>query len=202
MISKPVVRSAQTIHLSCVKISTISKRTQSSIHLSLVTLEYHQVRPKRFLSLWYVRDKPCNYLASSLALSPIGLNRASTWASSLRVPSGVSKTISMPTVCLAQSVHLSCTNTNTVLKWTKMRFHMTHVTLEFHQVRPKWFLRLWYVRQKSCTNLASRLALSSNELNRASTWASSPRSTIGCVQNDFWAYGTFGANRAAILRQD
>jgi hypothetical protein len=32
--------------------------------------------------------------------------------------------------------------------------------------------------------------------------ASSPRSTIGCVQNDFWAYGTFGANRAPILYQD
>jgi hypothetical protein len=25
---------------------------------------------------------------------------------------------------------------------------------------------------------------------------------IGCVQNDFWAYGTFGANHAPILCQD
>jgi hypothetical protein len=51
-ISEPVVRSAQTLHLSCVKISTISKRIESSIHLNLVTLEYNQVCPKRFLSLW------------------------------------------------------------------------------------------------------------------------------------------------------
>jgi hypothetical protein len=37
MISKPMVRLAQTVHLSCVKISTIFKRTKSSIHLRLVT---------------------------------------------------------------------------------------------------------------------------------------------------------------------
>jgi hypothetical protein len=37
MISEPMVRLAQTAHLSCVKISTISKETQTSFHLSLVT---------------------------------------------------------------------------------------------------------------------------------------------------------------------
>jgi hypothetical protein len=44
------------------------------------------------------------------------------------VPSGASKMISEPMVRLAQTVHLSCTNTNTVSKWTEIRFHMTHVT--------------------------------------------------------------------------
>jgi hypothetical protein len=37
MISEAVVRSAQTVHLSCVKINTISERTESSFHLSIVT---------------------------------------------------------------------------------------------------------------------------------------------------------------------
>ena len=37
MISKPRVRSTQAAHLSCVKISTISKRSKRSFHLSLVT---------------------------------------------------------------------------------------------------------------------------------------------------------------------
>jgi hypothetical protein len=37
MISKVVLRSAQTVHLSCVKISPISEQTESSFHLSLVT---------------------------------------------------------------------------------------------------------------------------------------------------------------------
>jgi hypothetical protein len=55
----------------------------------------------------------------------------------LGVPSGVSKTISEPVVHLAQTVHLSCTNTNTVTKQTETRFQMMHVTEEFHRVRPK-----------------------------------------------------------------
>jgi hypothetical protein len=68
-------------------------------------------------------------------------------------------------------------------------------------VRPKQFQSLWYVQRKSCTYLASRLALSPNSLNWASIWASSPWSIIGCVQNDLWAYDTFGANSAPILHR-
>jgi hypothetical protein len=105
-------------------------------------------------------------------------------------------------VRLAQTVHLSYTDTNTVSKWSKTRLHTAHVTLEFHRVRPKWFLSLCYVRRKSSNYVASRLALSPNGMKRAYIWASSPRSTIGCVQNDLWAYGTFDANRTPILRQD
>jgi hypothetical protein len=41
----------------------------------------------------------------------------------------------------------------------------------------------------------------SNELGQASTWASSPRGTIGCVQNDFWAYGMFSTNHEPILHR-
>jgi hypothetical protein len=128
MIFDPMVRSAQTTHL--VKISTISKQTKTSIHLSLVTLEFHQVCPIWFFepmahsvqivhlystntknvykwtemrfhmthlprssigyiqddfpSLWNIRHKPRNYLASRLALSPNELKQASTWASSPR----------------------------------------------------------------------------------------------------------------------
>jgi hypothetical protein len=37
MISKPMVRSAQTMHLSFVKIYSISKRIEISFHLSLAT---------------------------------------------------------------------------------------------------------------------------------------------------------------------
>jgi hypothetical protein len=74
----------------------------------------------------------------------------------LGVPSGVSRTISELMVHLAQTVHLSCTDTNTVSKRTETRLHRT----------------------------------------------TSPWSSIGCVQNDFWAYGTFIANYAPILHQD
>jgi hypothetical protein len=64
--------------------------------------------------------------------------------------------ISEPVLWSTQIVHLYCTDTNTVSKWTETRFHMTHT----------------------------------------------PRSSIGCVQHDFWADGTFDTNRAPFLRQD
>jgi hypothetical protein len=42
-------------------------------------------------------------------------------------PSGASTTISDPMVRLAQTVHLSCSDTNTISKRTKTRFHMRHI---------------------------------------------------------------------------
>jgi hypothetical protein len=69
-------------------------------------------------------------------------------------------------------------------------------------VPPILFLSLRHIRRKPSTNLASRVALSLDISNRDSTWASSPRSPIECIQNDLYAYGTFGANRAPILHQE
>jgi hypothetical protein len=43
----------------------------------------------------------------------------------LGVPSGASETISEAMACLEQTMHLSCTNTKTISKRTKMTFHMT-----------------------------------------------------------------------------
>jgi hypothetical protein len=128
MISELTVRSAQTMQLSWIKISTVFKRIETSFHLSLVILEYHPVSPKWFLRLWYIWHNPCTYLALKLTLSPNGLKRPSIWASSPRVPSGASKIISEPMVRMAQTMHLSSTESNTVSKWTERRFYMTHVT--------------------------------------------------------------------------
>jgi hypothetical protein len=80
----------------------------------------------------------------------------------LGVPSGASKMISEPMVHVVQTEHLSCTDSSTVSNWIEMRFHMTHITQEFHWVRLKGFSSLWYVQSKMCTYLASRLALSPN----------------------------------------
>jgi len=46
----------------------------------------------------------------------------------LVVLSGASKMISESMVRLAQTVHLSCPDTNTITKEKEVRFHMTHVT--------------------------------------------------------------------------
>jgi hypothetical protein len=92
MIFEHVVCLAQTMHLSYVKISTISKRTKTSIDLTLVTKEDHQVRPKWFLSLWYVLRKPCTYLAPTLTLYPNRPKWDSTWPTSPRSSFGANHT--------------------------------------------------------------------------------------------------------------
>jgi hypothetical protein len=154
-----MVCSTQFVHQSCIKSSTISKRTEPSLHLSLITEESHRVRPNRFLCLWYVRCKPCSslaltltlskhtkmrfhtthityefhrvrpklfmmywyvygklrtYLVSRFALFPNRSNNAPLDPCHLGVPSGASKTIYEPMVCLTQTEHLSCTDANTV----------------------------------------------------------------------------------------
>jgi hypothetical protein len=71
----------------------------------------------------------------------------------LGVPSGTSKMIPEPMVHLAQIVHLSCANTNTISKHTEIGFDMARVILELHRVRPNRFLSLWYIRANHATIL-------------------------------------------------
>jgi hypothetical protein len=169
-----MVWSVQTEQLSCAKTSTISKQTETSFHLSLMTKEYLQLHPKWSLSQWHVWRKPCTNLAPTLTLFPNGLKWDSTGPTSpksfircvqndfkacgmfdanrspilhqdehylqtgrndhplephhLGVPLGTSKGISEPIVRFAQTIRLSCNDTNTVSKWTVTRFHMTHIT--------------------------------------------------------------------------
>jgi hypothetical protein len=42
-----------------------------------------------------------------------------------------------PMVRMAQTIHLSCTDTKTDSKKAKMGFHMAHITMEYHRVHPK-----------------------------------------------------------------
>jgi hypothetical protein len=42
-------------------------------------------------------------------------------------------------VHLTQSVHVSCTETNTVSKWIEMSFHLRLVSQKYHLVHPKQF---------------------------------------------------------------
>jgi hypothetical protein len=156
MISELTVRSAQTVHLSWINISTITKQTEMTFPFE----------PRH-----------------------------------LGVPSGAAKTISEAMVQLAQTVHLSCTKTNTVFKWTETSFHLSLVTQEYHPVHAKQFLSLWYIWRKPCTYCAPKLTLSPKGSKRDSTWPTSPRISIGCIQIGFWGYGTFGANCGSILHR-
>jgi hypothetical protein len=98
-----------------------------------------------------------------------------------------------------QTMHLPCIKINNISEQTKQSFHLSLLTLEYNRVRPKWFLSLWCIRHKPYTYLALKLTLSPNRLKQDFIWHMSSRSSIGCVQIDFWAYGTFHANRASYI---
>jgi hypothetical protein len=131
-----MVHSTQTMDLSCIKVSTISKRTELSFHLNHGPI-----------------SEPIVCLAQTVLLSCTDSNTVCKWTKmrfhmthvpflcvqndfracgmfsayeistfSKRVPSGASKMNSQPMVCLVQTVHLSCTDTNTISKQTETRF--------------------------------------------------------------------------------
>jgi uncharacterized protein YjfI (DUF2170 family) len=154
MFSEPLVRSTQTLHLSSVKISTISNElTQASTWAS---------SPRSTIGC--IQNDFRAYGMFSTIRAPI-LHRQQHYLQMdqneiLHDPchlgaSGASKAISKNLVRSSQTMHLSCVKISTI----------------------------------------------SNELNQVSTWALSPRSNIGRVQNDFWAYGMFSINHAPILNR-
>jgi hypothetical protein len=142
--------------------------------------------------------EPCTYLAPTLTLSPNRLKWDSTWPTSPR----------SSIACVQNglwSYGMFCANHAPILHQQKHSVQTDQNEIprdarhqEFHRFCPTWFSSLCYVRHKPYTYLASRLALSPNRPKWASSWATSPRSTIGCVQNDSWAYDMFRANCAPI----
>jgi hypothetical protein len=86
------------------------------------------VRTKRFLSLCTFGANRAPILRQDWHYLQMDQNVLPLEPRHLEVSSGASKMISEPVVRLAQSMHLSCTDTNTVSKPTETRFDMTHVT--------------------------------------------------------------------------
>ena len=84
------------------------------------------MRPKRFLSLWYVWCKPFTYLAPTLTLSPNAPNKIPHDPCNLGVPSRASKTFSEPMVCSTQTVQLSCVKISTISKWGVLSLQPRH----------------------------------------------------------------------------
>jgi hypothetical protein len=127
MISKPIARSMQTVHLSCVEISTISKWTKVSFHLTHIRYEFHRVWPKRFLCPWCIRHIPCRYMMLRLTLSPSRLKASFHLTTSPRSSIGRAKMIFEPIGRSVQPMHLSCFKINTISKWTEMSFYLTQI---------------------------------------------------------------------------
>jgi hypothetical protein len=148
--------------------------------------------------------KPCTYLAPILRLSPNRPKWDSTWPRSPRCSIGSVQSDFWAYGTFNANLHISCVKNSTISKRTETSIHLSLVAYKYHLVRSKWFLRLWYVWRKPCTYLAPILTLSLNGPKWDFTWPTSPRCSIGCIQNDFWAYGMFSAkpctNLAPILR--
>jgi hypothetical protein len=111
------------------------------------------------------------------------------------VPSGSSKMISEPKVRLAQTMHLSCIQTDR----NEIPHDARHVGV------PSGASKMIF---ESMVRSAQTVHLSCIKNSTISKWTEMcflliliTRSTIRCVYNDFWAYGTFGANRAPILHR-
>jgi hypothetical protein len=156
MISEPVVHSMQTVQLSYVKFSTISKElNQATTWASSPRCTIGCVQNDFWAYDMFSTTCAC-ILHWHQHYLQMDQNDVPHDPRHLGVPFGASKMISEAVVHSAQTLHLSCVKISTI----------------------------------SC------------KLNQASTWASKPRSTIGCIKNDFWAYGRIGANRAPMLRQD
>jgi hypothetical protein len=113
IIFEPMRCPVQILRLSCTDTYTVSRRTETRFDMIHVTLVFHWVRQKWFMSLWYVWCKPCTYLVSRLVESQNELNRACTWASSLRNTTGPNRFLSQryvwckPCTCLASRLPVS-----------------------------------------------------------------------------------------------
>jgi hypothetical protein len=138
-------------------------------------------------------------LAPMLTPSLIGLKQDSTWPTSPRSSIGCVQNNCWANGTFVVNHAPFCVNVSTISKRIETSFHLNLVTSEYHGVRPKQLLSLWYVWHKSCTYLALTLTPSPNGPKWELTWPASPRGSIGCVQNDFCAYGTFSTNCASIL---
>jgi hypothetical protein len=163
-----MVPSVQTVHLSCVKIGTISKRTKqgstrpSSLALPLGASKMIYEPMVRLTQIEHLSWIDANTVSKQIETRPQDPRQ-------LGVPSGASNTISEPTVRLTQTMHQSCIKSSTISERTEPSFHLSLVTKEFHHLRSKRFLCLWYVHWKPCTCLALKLTLSPNRLKRDST---------------------------------
>ena len=114
-----MVCSMQTMHLPCIRISTISKLTELSFHFGLFIQEYQIVRPKWFLRLWCIRRKLCTYLALNLQCLQMDRSKIPYDTRHLGVPLGASKLISKHMVRSMQTVQLSCIKISTISEQTR-----------------------------------------------------------------------------------
>jgi hypothetical protein len=200
MISEPMVRSSQTVHLYCIDSNTISKRTEIRFHMTHSPRSSNECVQHHFWADGTFDTTRAPFLCWDYHYLQTDSNKLPLEPCHLGVSSVASKMISEPMVCSAKIVHLYRTDTNTISKRTETRFHLTHSPRSSIRCIQDNFQPYGTFETNHAPILHQDYNYLLTDLKQASTWASSPQSIVGCVQNDFWAYGTFSANCAP--RQD
>jgi hypothetical protein len=127
MIFEALLCLAQTVHLSCTDIYIVSKQTKRDSTWPTSPSACIRCIQNNFRANKTFSANHAPILCQDQHYPEIDWNEFPIEPHNLGVPSGASITISELMVRLAQSIHISCTDTNTVSKWTKTGFHMTHV---------------------------------------------------------------------------
>jgi hypothetical protein len=126
MISEPMVRSAQTVHIYCMDTNIVSKQIETRFHMTHSPRSSIGCVQHDFRADGTFETNRAPFLRQDYHYLQIDSNKLPLEPHHLGVSLGASKTISEPMVRLAQTVHLYCTDTNTVSKRIETRFHLTH----------------------------------------------------------------------------
>jgi hypothetical protein len=196
-----MVHLTQTMHVSSIKVTTITKWTQTSFHMTLVTSKHHRVRPKRFMRLLYVRRKPCTYIAPTLTLSPNRPKQDFTWPTHLGVPSSRPRRFSsrwyiqhkLCSYLASRLAHLQ-------MDPNKLRLEPRHlgVSSGASKMISEPIVRSAQTVLLYCTETNSIPKRTETRFHMTN----SPRSSIRYIQDEFLAYDMFNTNHAPTLSQD
>jgi hypothetical protein len=126
MISEPKVHSAQTVHLYCTNTNNVSKCNETKFHMTHTPRSSIRCVKHDFRADGTFNTNRAPFLHQDYHNLQTDSNKHPLKPRHLGVSSGASETVSEPMVHSAQTMHLYCTDTNTISKRTEMRFHMTH----------------------------------------------------------------------------
>ena len=162
-----MVCSMQTMHLFCIKISTISKQIKPSYHQTELPLEPLHLgvlsgASTMVLELMVHYAQTVHHSCTQTNTNSKRTEARFHMTHHVGVLSGVSKLFSENMLRSMQIVHLSCIKISTISKQIEPSFHLSLFTQAYHRVLGQWFLILWCISCKQYTYLVMKLTLSPN----------------------------------------
>jgi hypothetical protein len=126
ILSEPIEHSAETVHLYSTDTSNVSKQTEKRFHMTHSPRSFIGCVQQDFRADATFDTNRAPLLRQDYHYLQTDSNKLPLEPRHLGVSLGASKMISKPIVCLVQTVHLYCTDTNTVSNRTETKFQITH----------------------------------------------------------------------------